>query len=325
MEMTDIVIVGGGIVGLAVAKSLTEAYPHLTLKVLEKEPVWGAHQTGRNTGVVHSGIYYQPGSLKARLARAGNDRMLRFCREHGIPNNTCGKVIVASEESELPALGRLLERARANGIAARRLTPEELHEREPYAQGVAALLVPSTAVTDYSLVADRLAGLLSAAGVELHLNTRLESIDRANGEIRLGTAQGVYATRFLINCAGLHSDRVAEWDGSSPVDRVLPFRGDYFQLRASRAHLVRHLVYPVPDPRSPFLGVHLTRTVHGTVHVGPNAVLSLAREGYGKAAFNFSEAAEMLRSNGFWGYARRNWRHGIAEASTGFNLSAFTR
>ncbi len=322
--MTDIVIVGGGIVGLAVARSLIEAYPDLTLKILEKESTWGAHQTGHNSGVIHSGIYYKPGSLKARLARAGNERMIRFCRQHGIAHEVCGKVIVATDKEELPALDRLEERAAANGITAHRLSSTELHAREPHSEGIAALYVPSTGIVDYAEVTQKLADLLGADGVELHLNTRLETIERSQGEIRLGTANGVFSTRFLINCAGLHSDRVAQMDGQTNVNPVLPFRGDYFHLRPERNHLVRHLIYPVPDSRFPFLGVHLTRSIHGGVHVGPNAVLSLAREGYEKTAFNFSETTEMLRSNGFWNYAKRHWRHGLAEASTAFNLGAFT-
>ncbi|MBI1839711.1 MAG: L-2-hydroxyglutarate oxidase [Verrucomicrobia bacterium] len=323
--MTDIVVVGGGIVGLSVARALIELNPDLSLKVLEKEPVWGAHQTGHNSGVLHSGIYYKPGSLKARLAKAGNAEMVRFCQEQGIAHEVCGKVIVAADESEIPALDRLMERAAANGVAARRLSGQELREREPHARGVAALHVPSTGIVDFGEVADALAREAAEKGVELHLQTRLESIERVSGETRLGTSTGSFATRFLINCAGLHSDRVADWDGAETQSRVLPIRGDYYQLRPERTHLVRHLIYPVPDPRFPFLGVHLTRSIHGDVHVGPNAVVSMAREGYGRAAFNFSDASEMMRSRNFWEYARRNWRHSLSEARTGFSLKAFAR
>ena len=323
--MTDIVVVGGGIVGLSVARALIELNPDLTVKVLEKEPSWGAHQTGHNSGVIHSGIYYKPGSLKARLAKAGNVSMVRFCQEENIPHEVCGKVIVAADDSELPALDKLMERATANGVPAQRLSGAELREREPHARGVAAIHVPSTGIVDYGQVAEALAQGVAKRGVELHLQTRLESIERSAGEIRLGTSAGTYATRFLVNCAGLHSDRVADWDGAQTQSRVLPIRGDYFQLKPERAHLVRHLIYPVPDARFPFLGVHLTRSIHGDVHVGPNAVLSLAREGYSRTVFNFSDAGEMMRSKNFWEYARRNWRHSLSEARTGFSLKAFAR
>ena len=323
--MTDVVIVGGGIVGLAVGYALNEAYPDLALKIIEKEPTWGGHQTSHNSGVIHSGIYYAPGSLKSRLARLGNERMVRFCEQQGISHDVCGKVIVATDAEELLALDRLMERAKANGVVAHRLNRQELREREPHVEGLGALHVPSTGIVDYGEVASKLASLLALRGAELHLETKLETIERSPGEIRLGTSKGSFSTRFIINCAGLHHDRVADWDGAEGVNRVMPFRGDYFHLRADRTHLIRHLVYPVPDSRFPFLGVHLTRSIHGGVHVGPNAVLSFAREGYKKTAFNFSETSEMLRSDGFWGYARRNWKHGVNEAATGFNVRAFAR
>lgn len=323
--MADIVIVGGGIVGLAVAKALIDAHPRLSIQVLEKEDSWATHQTTRNSGVVHSGIYYSPGSLKARLARAGNARMIDFCRDRGIRHEVCGKVVVATSADELPALERLAQRAAANQVAVERLDAPALAEREPHVRGVSALLVPTTAITDFGDVARELAAMVSAQGVELHLSTRLESIERSHGEIRLGTSQHQISTRFLINCAGLQSDHVAELDGANPRNRVLPFRGDYFELRPERAHLVRHLVYPVPDPRFPFLGVHLTRSIHGHVHVGPNAVLSLAREGYQRTAINFSDTRRMLQSSGFWGYAARHWKHGLSEAATAFNVKAFAR
>ena len=323
--MTDIVVVGGGIVGLSVARAVKELAPGLSIKVLEKESTWGAHQTSRNSGVVHSGIYYKPGSLKARLAKAGNAAMIRFCQEHGIAHEVCGKVIVATHEREIPALNRLMERAVANGIEAVRMSGAELREREPHVEGVDALRVPSTGIVDYSEVVAVLARLLTEQGVELHLETRLESIERTAGEIRLGTTQGIFATRFLINCAGLQSDRVAEWDGQETGSRILPFRGDYYQLRAEKSHLVRHLVYPVPDARFPFLGVHLTRSIHGDVHVGPNAVISMAREGYRPTAFNFKDAKDVVRSKNFWGFARNHWREGVAEAHSGFSVRAFAR
>lgn len=323
--MTDVIIVGGGIVGLSAAAALAEAQPGLSIKLLEKESTWGSHQTRRNSGVIHSGIYYRPGSLKAKLARAGNKRMIQFCRDQGIAHEVCGKVIVATDQDEIPSLDRLEERAKANGVTVERLTADQLRKREPHARGVAALLVPDAGIVDYQEVANELARVAAHRGVELHLETRLESIERSQNEIRLGAGTCSFSTRFLINCAGLHSDSVAEWDDASIEDRVLPFRGDYFSLKTERSHLVRHLIYPVPDPRFPFLGVHLTRSIHGGVHVGPNAVLAMSREGYGRGAFNFSDARKMVSSEGFWNYARKNWRHGLSEAGTAINKKAFAR
>lgn len=323
--MTDIVVVGGGIVGLSVARALKELDPDLAIKVFEKEATWGSHQTTRNSGVIHSGIYYKPGSLKARLAKAGNAALIRFCQEQGIQHEICGKVVVATHEREVPALRRLMERATANGIEAHPMSCAELREREPHVRGVEAIHVPSTGIVDYGDVVATLVRLLTAQGVELHLETKLESIERTSGEIRLGTSQGTFATRFLINCAGLQGDRIAAWDEQEIGSRVLPFRGDYYQLKSERSHLVRHLVYPVPDPRFPFLGVHLTRSIHGDVHVGPNAVISLSREGYQRNSFNFKDAKDLFKSKSFWGFARNHWRDGVSEAYSGFSVRAFAR
>lgn len=324
---TDIVVVGGGIVGLAVARSLTEAYPHLTLKVLQRDSDWSLHSTGAACGVIHSGIGYLPGTLKARLACAGNERLVRFCKDHNIRHDICGKVIVATEPEELPVLQALAERAQALKIPIRRLSAAELREREPHTQGLAALLVRSSGIVDYAQVAEKLSSLLAADGVELQMGTRVETIERSQGEIHLGTSRGVLKAAFLINCLNLGGERAASMEASeAPSQRPL-CHGDFFRLKPDRSHLVRHLVYPVPDARFPYLGVHLVRSIQGGVDVGPNAVLSFRQPADPKTSFNFSEAKEVIRS-----LAKRsssdaalNARMRGMEPASGFNLTAFTQ
>jgi L-2-hydroxyglutarate oxidase len=325
--MTDIVVVGGGIVGLAVARSLIRSNPQLLIRVLEKETSWSAQVADQGGGIIHSGVGYQPGSLKAKLARVGNERLVRFCQEHSLPHEVCGKVIVATDQDELPALNRLFERGRANGVPVRRMSPEELRQREPHVRGIAALHVPTSGIVDFVAVADKLAELVFQCGVDLRLGTRLESIERSVGEIRLGTDKGVFSTRFLINCAGLFNDRSADPEGE-PSGRDNPGRGDYFQLRSDRNHLVRHLVFPVPDSRAGSGSAHLTRSVHGGVFVGPN-FSSAASASMGASseprAHNFSEAKQILRSEDTAARSGRQARRGLIDTSSWFQLKAFTR
>ncbi|WP_245863313.1 L-2-hydroxyglutarate oxidase [Candidatus Viridilinea mediisalina] len=318
-------IVGGGIVGLATALALTERYPHLRVLLCEKEDRWAAHQTGRNSGVIHAGIYYRPGSLKATMARAGSRSMVAFCQAHGIAHDLCGKLIVATTPAELPRLHALLERAQANGLPARLVDPAEIREREPYVQAVAAIFSPTTGIVDYRLVAERMAQLLAERGVELRLQTRVEQISEHARGVRVETNAGAFEADHLINCAGLHSDRVARMAGLHTGMRIIPFRGEYYELVPERRHLVRGLIYPVPNPAFPFLGVHFTRMIDGSVHAGPNAVLALKREGYHKLAFNLRDSAEVLSYPAFWHLARKYLGEGSKEMLRSASKTLFVR
>ncbi len=321
----DIAIIGGGIVGLATGLALSQQRPDAHLLVLEKESAWGFHQTGHNSGVIHSGIYYAPGSLKARLAREGNRAMVAFCQEQGIPHEVCGKVIVATEEAERPLLDRLYERGLANGLEVCRLRGEELKEREPHVNGLAALLVLSTGIVDYKQVALAYARILQARGADLRLNARVEKIASLAEGVALETSGATFEARFLVNCAGLHSDRIARLAGVVPPARIVPFRGEYYTLTPERRSLVKHLIYPVPNPDFPFLGVHFTRMMNGEVHAGPNAVLSLKREGYHKTDLNLADSLEVAFYGGFWRLAARNWKEGTKEMIRSFRKAAFVR
>ncbi|HUK88701.1 MAG TPA: L-2-hydroxyglutarate oxidase [Terriglobales bacterium] len=322
----DLVIVGGGIVGLATALALLERRPELRLAVLEKEPRLAAHQSGHNSGVIHSGIYYKPGSLKAETCVEGATAMLEFCRAHGIPHKVCGKVVVATSQEEVPALEELRRRGEANGVPGlRMLAVEELRAIEPHAAGVRALQVPGTAITDYAAVCEKYAELLRAAGGEVRTGARVTGIVRRGGETVVETSAGEVRARFLVNCAGLHSDRIARLAGAEPGVRIVPFRGEYYELRPAAQALVRGLIYPVPDPKFPFLGVHLTPRVRGGVEAGPNAVLALKREGYGKLSFSPRDAATTLFYGGFWRLAGRYWRSGAGEMARSFLKGRFVR
>jgi (S)-2-hydroxyglutarate dehydrogenase len=322
----DVIIIGGGIVGLGVALEISRRFPRHKLLVLEKEDHVARHQTGHNSGVIHSGVYYKPGSLKARLCVAGAAEMVEFCREHGIPHEVCGKVIVATEQDELPRLEELRRRGEANGLVGLRIIgPEELREIEPNATGLRALVVPSTGITDYARVCEKYAGLVIAAGSTVLTSARAIGIKRSANEIIIETPKGAFSTSALINCAGLFSDRVARMAGDDPDVRIVPFRGEYYDLTPERASLVRALIYPVPDPRFPFLGVHFTRRVTGKVDAGPNAVLALAREGYRHADINPRDLASTLSFSGFWRMARRHWRNGIDEWHRSLSKAAFVR
>lgn len=323
--MYDFAIVGGGIVGLATARELRSRHPGAKLLLLEKEATWAAHQSGRNSGVIHSGIYYKPGSLKAKLGREGNRSMAAFCREHGIAHEICGKLVVATTDEEVPRLNALGDRGRENGIEVRRVTSAEAKSIEPNIRCVAALVVPSTGIADYVAVCDRLAAIARELGGDLRLGARLLSVSRQGSARRLHTTAGDFDCKLLVTCAGLHSDRVARLDGADPGARVVPFRGEYYELTPEKRHLVRGLVYPVPDPRFPFLGVHLTKAVDGSVHAGPNAVLAFAREGYGKLDVDARDLAEILGYSGFWKIAAKFWRDGASEVARSFSKGRFTK
>jgi L-2-hydroxyglutarate oxidase len=322
----DVVIVGGGIVGLAVALEITRRFPHLRLLLLEKEDRVGQHQSGHNSGVIHSGVYYKPGSLKAKLCVEGAQAMIEFCRAHGLPHQVCGKVIVAMHVEELPRLEELRSRGEANGLTGLRIIgPEELHEIEPHASGLRALVVPSTGITDYSAVCEKYAELLRAAGGTILTSTAVTGLRDLESEVVVETSGPVFSTTSLINCAGLFSDRIARMAGGKPDVMVVPFRGEYYDLIPQRSSLVRALIYPVPDPQFPFLGVHFTRRVNGTVDAGPNAVLAFRREGYKRTDFSLYDLASSLAFPGFWRMAAKHWRSGLDELHRSFSKGAFVR
>jgi L-2-hydroxyglutarate oxidase len=317
----DVLVIGGGIVGLSTAYALTRAVPGTRVTVLEKEHGPARHQTGRNSGVIHSGVYYRPGSLKARFAVRGAAEMVKFCDEHGIAHAVTGKLIVATERDELPRLHALVQRGRENGIPVRELGPAQIGEYEPYVRGLAAIHVGTTGVADYVSVARYLA---EASGADIRYGAEVVQIDRrAERGVAVRTAAGdVVRGRVLVNCAGLHCDRIARLAGDDPGMRIVPFRGEYFEL--ARPELVRGLVYPVPDPAFPFLGVHLTRGIDKSVHVGPNAVPALALEGYDWSTVRPRELGATLAWPGSWRIARRHWRYGAGELRRSVSRDAFT-
>jgi len=322
----DIAIIGGGIVGLASALALTEQAPGLRLALLEKEAHLATHQSRRNSGVIHAGIYYTPGSERARLCVEGMKLMCAFCETHGIRYNRCGKVIIATSPAELPRLERLYERGVANGVEGLvRIGPERLRELEPYANGLQAIHSPATAVVDFGQVAMAIANILQDRGAAILTQGGLKGVARADDGFAVDTARGPVRARALINCAGLYADRVARLMGVQTGVRIIPFRGEYYHLRPEAGHLVRELIYPVPDPAFPFLGVHFTRTIHGVVEAGPNAVLALAREGYSYRHIRLDETAGMLTYPGFWCMAARYWRMGLYELYRSLSKSAFVR
>ncbi len=310
----DIAVIGGGIVGLSFAMQATEKFPCLRIVVLEKESGVARHQTGHNSGVIHSGVYYKAGSLKARLCVAGAREMVGFCSQHGIPYEICGKIIVATNADESSRLDELLARGTANGIdGLRMLSREAMLEIEPHAGGVRALHVPSTGITDYAAVTAKYAEIAATGGVEVKTSAGVVGFDRDGDAVVVHTEAGDFEARYVVNCGGLYSDRIARMAGDDPQMMIVPFRGEYYDLAAARQSLVRGLIYPVPDPRYPFLGVHFTRRIDGHVDAGPNAVLAFRREGYGWRDFNFGEALEVVRDKGFQAMARREWKSGLVE------------
>ncbi|MFJ1751085.1 L-2-hydroxyglutarate oxidase [Streptomyces sp. NPDC088116] len=318
----DVLVIGGGIVGLSTAYAITRTAPGTRVVVLEKEPGPARHQTGRNSGVIHSGVYYRPGSLKARFAVRGAAEMVKFCAEYGIAHRVTGKLIVATRRDELPRLHALVQRGRENGIPVRELGPAQITEYEPMARGLAAIHVGTTGVCDFSAVAGQLAESATAAGASLRYGAEVTAVDRRAWGVAVRTASGeTVRARTLVNCAGLHCDRVARLAGDDPGMRIVPFRGEYYEL--ARPGLVRGLIYPVPDPAFPFLGVHLTRGIDGGVHVGPNAVLALAREGYAWSDVRLAELAGTLGWPGSWRTAREHWRYGAGELHRSLSKRAF--
>jgi L-2-hydroxyglutarate oxidase len=321
-----VLIVGGGIVGLATAYRLGERFPGARITVLEKEDGVGRHQTGHNSGVLHCGLYYQPGSLKARLAVLGIRQMVAFCQENGIAHDVCGKLVVAADESEVSRLRKLEERGHANGLEGLRwLKPEEFREIEPHAGGVAALRVPQEGIADYPAVCTTLAAKIADRGARVATGARVQRLRRAGSGWIVQTTAGDFEGDFLINCAGLHCDRVAELAGERREARILPFRGEYYKLKPERQHLVRNLIYPVPDPRLPFLGVHLTRLIHGGIEAGPNAVLAFAREGYRKSDINLRDLFDALSYSGFLRFLRRYPSMAWYELRRSFSRELFCR
>jgi L-2-hydroxyglutarate oxidase LhgO len=322
----ELVIVGGGIVGLATALQSLRKKPGLRVTVLEKEPVFARHQTGHNSGVIHSGIYYKPGSLKARNCVAGAARMVEFCRELSIPYDICGKVVVATDESERAGLDELMRRGTANGVPGlRMICMEELKEIEPHCAGIAAMQVPGTGIVDYKKVAAKYAELIQQLGGQLMTSCEVRGIVKGSNEIVLETTRGAIKAARVINCAGLQSDRILKLTGEARPYQIVPFRGEYYEIVPSRRELVRSLIYPVADPRFPFLGVHFTRRINGGIEAGPNAVLALKREGYKKTDFNLRDAAETAVFPGFWRMTAKYWRSGVEEYYRSLNKSAFTR
>jgi L-2-hydroxyglutarate oxidase len=322
----DIVIIGGGIVGLSTAMHATRLLPKLKLLLVEKEAAVARHQSGHNSGVIHSGVYYKPGSLKAKLCVEGAAAMVEFCREHNLPHQICGKVIVATREDEIPRLKGLLDRGQANGIAGLRLLqPEQLREIEPHCAGLLGLLVPGTGITDYKAVCARYAEIIATQGGTISTGTEVRRVVQQDAELIVETTRGAFAARNVINCAGLHSDRISQMAGQKPEVRIIPFRGEYYDLVPEREHLVRTLIYPVPDPRFPFLGVHFTRRIQGGVDAGPNAVLAFKREGYRWTDFNLRDFSGTLTYSGFWRMAGKYWRDGAGEVHRSLSKAAFIK
>ncbi len=323
--MYDYTIIGGGIVGLATAAALAEQFPCSRILVLEKEDRFAEHQSAHNSGVIHSGIYYKPGSLKARLAHSGNLSMRKFCEQHGVPHKICGKIIVATERGELPLLEKLYQRGIQNDVPVAKLSREQVREYEPYVSCVAGICVFSTGITSYRTVCHALIDDLHAFGVDLRVGTEMLSSTSTSYGYLIETTSGSIATRFLITCAGLHSDRVSTLCGIQPQAKIVPFRGEYYELKPERGYLVRGMVYPVANPNFPFLGVHFTRMIDGSVHAGPNAVLAMKREGYSKLSFAPKDALETLTYAGFWKLASRYYRDGLAEMLRSASKTLFTR
>ena len=322
----DVIIVGGGIVGLATALQIKKKNPALRFLVLEKENELAKHQTGNNSGVIHSGIYYKPGSLKATNCFRGYRLLIDFCREHEVPFELCGKLIVATDEHELPLLQTLFTRGEQNGLTQlKKLVKEELKEHEPHVAGIAGIFVPQTGIVDYKLVAEAYGKVLQKEGAEIHLGERVVSLKKEINKTIVVTDKRDYEARVVINCAGLYSDKVAAMTVGNLNVKIIPFRGEYYKLKKEKEYLVKNLIYPVPDPNFPFLGVHFTRMAKGGVEAGPNAVLAFKREGYKKSQINVAELAETLAWPGFQKVAAKYWKTGLGEMYRSFSKAAFTK
>ncbi len=323
MNSTDVLIIGGGIVGLGTGMALAESQS-LAVTIIETERDLAHHQTGHNSGVIHSGLYYKPGSAKALNCAAGRELMYRFCAENGIPHDRCGKLVVATNPRELPALIELERRGLANGLTGiARVGIEEMREIEPHVRGVAGLRVPETGIVNYKIVAEKYAEKIASAGGSVRTSTQFLSCRREADGLVVETTTGTLKTKLLVNCAGLYSDRVARQCGVDPGVQIVPFRGEYFELKPHAAQLCKHLIYPVPDARLPFLGVHFTRMIGGGVECGPNAVLAFRREGYKLTDVNFRDLWELARFGGFWRMARKFWYTGMGEMYRSFSKRAF--
>ncbi|MFM7019858.1 MAG: L-2-hydroxyglutarate oxidase [Aquirufa sp.] len=323
----DIIIVGGGIVGLATAHRLLEANPKLKIALFEKEKMVSMHQTGNNSGVIHSGLYYKPGSLKAKNCIEGYHQLVDYCTKEEIPFELTGKIVVASTEAQRPQLENLYQRGQQNGLdGLKKLTLAEMREHEPYVIGVEGMWVPQTGIVDYRAVAAKLAQGIQAKGCEVHLGEKVIDITKGLSYSIVETEKAVYETKLIINCAGLYSDQVAQWTQREPLDvRIVPFRGEYFKLRKDKEYLVKNLIYPVPDPNFPFLGVHFTRMMRGGVEAGPNAVLAFKKEGYAKLGINAKELWDTLTWPGFQKVAAKYWETGLGEMYRSFSKAAFTK
>jgi L-2-hydroxyglutarate oxidase len=325
--MIDVTIIGGGIVGLATALQLKQQRPDLKVVLIEKEPAVARHQTGHNSGVIHSGLYYKPGSLKATNCIRGYKLLLDFCDAEGIAYDLCGKIVVATKQEEVPQLDMLYTRGQQNGLGGlRKMSLAELREIEPHVNGVAGMFVPQTGIIDYKEVTDKYASKFQALGGEIKLAEQVEQVTPGQSLSIVVTNKNRYETKLVVNCAGLYSDKIAQLTQREPVDvRIIPFRGEYFKIRPEKEYLVRNLIYPVPDPNFPFLGVHFTRMVHGGVEAGPNAVLAFQREGYTKSDINLKELFETLSWPGFQKVAAKYWQTGLGEMYRSFSKAAFTK
>ena len=321
--MYDYTIIGGGIVGLSVGMALTEKYPGKKILILEKENGLASHQTGNNSGVIHSGIYYEPGSFKARFAKQGSRSMVDFCKKHDIDHDICGKVIVATNEEERPLLHNLYERGKKNKLDIKKLTRDELIEIEPHVNGVEAIFVSAAGIVDYKEVSEKFADIILMHDGDIHCGEEVKTIDERSDGVTIETNQTTYETKFLINCAGLQSDRIAKMAGYHIDMKIVPFRGEYFKLKPEKSDLVSNLIYPVPDPEFPFLGVHFTRMINGDIEAGPNAVLGFKREGYKKTDINLKDLAEVLTYPGFMRIASKYMKVGMSEMVRSFSKRKF--
>ena len=325
MQQADVAVIGAGIVGLATAYTLTQRFPERRVVVLEKEAQLAQHQTGHNSGVLHSGIYYKPGSLKAINCRAGKQAMEAFCAAEGIEYEICGKVIVATSEAELPALQRIYERGQENGVRCALIEREHLKEIEPHAAGIKAIHVPESGIVNYPQVCQRLAARIQERDGHIITNAQVTGMHRYGDHLVVKSSADDFTVNYVVNCAGLHSDRVTALSGQQPEVKIVPFRGEYYEVKPQAQHLCRHLIYPAPDPNFPFLGVHFTRMIKGGVECGPNAVLAFAREGYNKLDIKAGDLLETLTYPGFLKMASKYWQTGFGEMWRSFNKAAFVK